>query len=241
MNVTFYFQDTVLNQDLLLSYGFQRKDGMLYYAEMLNENPMALFLSYDGKMMEAKVMDMDLKEPYLPFESKEAKGAYLGRIREETLDILLDIKETCGERFDCREKLLSLLREKRNYQLKYPFSDEKNVANAVLTEENDVHWFGIFLSPKGKSLSSQMGEKKVDLLVVKLDPEKILALVDNVRYFPGYHMNKRHWMSILLDKNTDLDKAMALLDESHDLVYGIKPKRKKSVKATSKKRKSVQS
>lgn len=41
----------------------------------------------------------------------------------------------------------------------------------------------------------------------KADPEEIQRLIDHDRYFPAYHMDKVHWISILLDKETDMDAA----------------------------------
>lgn len=54
-----------------------------------------------------------------------------------------------------------------------------------------------------------------EVLNVKADPEEIQRLIDHDRYFPAYHMDKVHWISILLDKETDMDAAKRMLDESY--------------------------
>lgn len=59
---------------------------------------------------------------------------------------------------------------------------------------------------------------KIDILNVKLAPEKIVQLIDSAQYYAAYHMNKKYWMTILLNENTDLNMVYKLLDESYQAV-----------------------
>ena len=61
-------------------------------------------------------------------------------------------------------------------------------------------------------------EELIDIMNIKLDPEKIKQLIDNVNYFEAYHMNKKYWITILLDSNLDINKVKELIDESYKLV-----------------------
>lgn len=61
-------------------------------------------------------------------------------------------------------------------------------------------------------------EGKIDVLNVKNKPAKIERLIDFKHYFPAYHMNKKYWISILLDSTIDLNSVMNLLDESYEIV-----------------------
>ena len=54
---------------------------------------------------------------------------------------------------------------------------------------------------------------------IKCDPEWILVwreTYDSV--VPAYHMNKKHWISILLDRTVQITQVEKLLDESYQLV-----------------------
>lgn len=44
---------------------------------------------------------------------------------------------------------------------------------------------------------------------------------------PGWHMNKRHWISILLDGSMDDEDIFMLINESYQLVASKKCKKKK--------------
>ncbi len=59
---------------------------------------------------------------------------------------------------------------------------------------------------------------------LKCDPERALEL--RARYEavqPGYHMNKKHWNTVLLDGSIPHDEVREMIDHSYDLVVrGLK-------------------
>ena len=56
-------------------------------------------------------------------------------------------------------------------------------------------------------------------IAVKNDPEKNIELREEYPAItPGYHMNKKHWNSIVIDGSISDDMLKNLIDESYDLV-----------------------
>ena len=59
---------------------------------------------------------------------------------------------------------------------------------------------------------------------LKCDPE--LALTFRTRYKavqPGYHLNKKHWNTVILDNTIPNDVMLGMIDDSYDLVVkGLK-------------------
>jgi predicted DNA-binding protein (MmcQ/YjbR family) len=54
---------------------------------------------------------------------------------------------------------------------------------------------------------------------LKCDPVKGLALRDCFpAILPGYHMNKRHWNTLVLDGSLPDDLVFSMIDDSYDLV-----------------------
>jgi len=54
---------------------------------------------------------------------------------------------------------------------------------------------------------------------LKCDPELALHLremYDAIQ--PGYHMNKKHWNTIILDGSIPIDEILTMIDDSYDLV-----------------------
>jgi len=59
---------------------------------------------------------------------------------------------------------------------------------------------------------------------LKCDPFKAQALrACYPAITPGYHMNKRHWNTLLLDGSLPDDLVLALVDDSYDLVVKSLP------------------
>lgn len=59
---------------------------------------------------------------------------------------------------------------------------------------------------------------------VKCDPEKAIDLRDEYpnSVLPGYHMNKKHWNTVICTGEIPLRKLLNMIDESYGLVLGIR-------------------
>ena len=55
---------------------------------------------------------------------------------------------------------------------------------------------------------------------LKCDPEKAVFLREEYpeNILPGYHMNKQHWNTLVLDGHLPNSKILFLIDHSYDLV-----------------------
>ncbi|NJM37764.1 MAG: MmcQ/YjbR family DNA-binding protein [Akkermansiaceae bacterium] len=63
---------------------------------------------------------------------------------------------------------------------------------------------------------------------LKCDPEKALDLRDEYEsILPGYHMNKRHWNTLILDGSLPTKLVKELIDHSYELVIASLPKSKR--------------
>ena len=65
-------------------------------------------------------------------------------------------------------------------------------------------------------------------LNLKCDPAKAEILREIYpAILPGYHMNKRHWNSVILDGSIPPTEIMSMIDDSYDLVVDGLPKTKR--------------
>ena len=55
----------------------------------------------------------------------------------------------------------------------------------------------------------------VEILDLQSPPECIAEIVDGKRYFKGYHMNKKHWMTVCLDGSLPFKEICKRIDESY--------------------------
>lgn len=67
---------------------------------------------------------------------------------------------------------------------------------------------------------------------LKCDPERAIELREehDGSILPGYHMNKQHWNTLVLDANLDPKLVFELIDHSYELVVeGLPGKLKKEL------------
>lgn len=103
-----------------------------------------------------------------------------------------------------------------------------NLPSAELT-----HPFGFetaVYKVRGKvfALSPLVGDR--GSITLKVDPEDALVLVrDHDQITPGYHMNKRHWITVDLDGALPDDLVADLIAESYRLVVQALPRVRRPV------------
>ena len=78
------------------------------------------------------------------------------------------------------------------------------------------------------ALASLEGENSVNL---KCDPERAIELREEFSdILPGYHMNKKHWNTLLLSGDLKLSLIKELIDHSYNLVVaGLTKKQKEDL------------
>jgi len=75
------------------------------------------------------------------------------------------------------------------------------------------------------ALTSLEGDFKVNL---KCNPEKALTLrEEHSCIIPGYHMNKQHWNTVIIDGSLSDNFILKLIDHSYDLIVQSLPKKVK--------------
>ena len=59
--------------------------------------------------------------------------------------------------------------------------------------------------------------ENVEVADIRANPDEVQELIKRNDIFPGYHMNKKHWVTVLLDGSVDLKKIYKMLDISYNL------------------------
>jgi len=61
---------------------------------------------------------------------------------------------------------------------------------------------------------------------VKCDPQEAMIIRESFAdVTPGYHMNKKHWNTLMLEANLDDELIKNWIDDSYDLVVASLPKK----------------
>jgi predicted DNA-binding protein (MmcQ/YjbR family) len=77
----------------------------------------------------------------------------------------------------------------------------------------------------GKMFALTLPDDCPSRINLKCDPERAVLLRDeHPAIRPGYHMNKRHWNTVVLDGSLPSSLVRELIDHSYDLVVAALPK-----------------
>ena len=97
---------------------------------------------------------------------------------------------------------------------------------AVFRHTDNNKWYCIVMNVK-RSKFGLSGDEYVDVLNIKTDdPLMADMLLHEKGFFPGYHMSRSGWISVLLDGTVKLGRVTALIDMSFKVTASAQNKQK---------------
>ncbi len=123
-----------------------------------------------------------------------------------------------------REKLFARIEREYGITPDYPF--QLDDVTAVFRLEMRGKWFAIFMRVSGEKLGFPDCAER-DVVNVKCNPDEASFLHSADGILPAYHMNKTHWITVLLDGSVSENMAFALLENSYALVAEKAARRQK--------------
>ena len=115
-----------------------------------------------------------------------------------------------------REEIFEYVKKQYGTIPEYLWSSSPD--SAVLRHHNGK-WYAVIMQVEKSRLGLE-GDTKVDIIDVKCDPDMVGLLTQTYGFLPGYHMNKKYWITMLLDGTVSEAKILDFLDMSYDLIDG---------------------
>lgn len=207
-----------LELNKLIDYGFKKNNNKYIYTKRLsNDNFLVHIEITDFCKITSKIMDIENKEEYWPVDIKNTTGSFIGKIKEEYENILKDVIAICTERdiFKSNQTQAVIKYVKEKYDGNLEFLWEKST-NAIIRHHDTKKWYLILLTSSKEKLGLKSNDL-IEIIDLKMPPEEIVKLVDNKKIFPGYHMNKKHWITICLDNTMKDEELFKYIDISYNL------------------------
>ena len=212
------FKKAVVDFDKLNSYGFNKKDNCyLYEKKFLNDAFKAIVSVSNKGIVSGKVIDLDINEEYFCLRT-DMSGEFVNKVRNEYKKILIDIKNKCFEEKYFIGKQANRITEciKNKFDVDPEFLWDKLPGCGVFRSFSSGKWFGIIMNISLSKIGAESGES--ECLNVKLNRVEILELLKRKGFYKAYHMNKKDWISIVLNDTLSDNEVMNLIDESYNLV-----------------------
>lgn len=204
------------SKEKLLQYGFKEEADKLVYKKEILDSSFSIEIVFVNSQLMIEVYDLEFDEIYSLFSVDSAVGETVQNIRESVEEILSSILGLADKSEKISLEIIDYCNNKYGGNHVNPFKKHPDIL-AMVNEKNK--WYSLFLDVEYNKLNKNTDiTTKVKILNVKYPADKILEIIDNKNIFPAYHMNKKHWISIVIDKNIKLEKIKELIDISHSLV-----------------------
>ena len=86
----------------------------------------------------------------------------------------------------------------------------------VFRHNGNRKWFAVIMDIPRKNLGLA-GDSEISVVNLKCDPRMIGSFREEPGIFPGWHMNKAHWLTVALDGTVEDEKIKFLVDMSYEL------------------------
>ena len=203
----------------LLKYGFKKTGDKFVFEKIFKDNCFkAIFTVYKNEKYEGKVIDIESNDEFLPLRTENVQGGFVGEIKKLYEDILINIRDNCFSKnyfvLPQSNRITYLIKEK--YGNSPEFLWEKYDGTGIFRNPDSNKWYAIIMDID--RLKIQKNRKGfIEVLGLKLTPEHVEKIVQKPNFYNGYHLNKKHWITIILDESVPDKKIMELLEESHNL------------------------
>ena len=213
------FKYTKVDFKKLIKYGFMKDDNSYVYKKsFMDDKFMAIIRIKDNGVVNGKVIDNDTDMEYFNIRLKDNIGEFTGTVLDEYKNILTDIKNNCFDSiyfmFPQTNRITKYILDKYNDEPEFLW--ERSQHDGIFRNSKTGKWYVIIMNVDKSKIT--FGNGVCEVMNLKVDKEKILELLKEKGYYPACHMNKKYWISIILDDTLRDKEIEDLVDESYNLV-----------------------
>ena len=100
-----------------------------------------------------------------------------------------------------------------NYSTEGAYLFAKYPSFLVFRHNGKRKWFAVIMDIPRRNLGLS-GDGEISVVNLKCDTRLIGSFREEPGIFPGWHMNKAHWLSVALDETVEDEKLKFLVDMS---------------------------
>ena len=221
----------------LIKMGFQKtSDGYRYETEFMDGEFCAVIQFDKNGKFTGQVIDQMNGEEYAPLRMESYNGAYVNTVRNAYEELLQDIADTCCTDVvfvaEQSNRIARLILERYGVSPDFPFGQSPDEAYGTFRHADNKKWFALIMNIKlaallrtknkvaadsGNGEENENPDTRIDIVNLKIMPEKGETLLSVKGIYPAYHMNHVHWVSVILNDTLPDARVMELVNESFRL------------------------
>ena len=216
-------KNRIIDNKKLINYGFKMYDNKYMYSEKICNNQFEMIVEIKDNLVTSKLIDLVNEEEYVLVDVQDSIGEFVGKVRQQYEERLDDIIINCTEKEIFKQnqtkQIIEYIKAKYNDELEFLW--EKYDDAAIWRNKQNNKWYGLLMIITEDKLGVD-SNRKVEVLDIRYQKEESQKIVDNKKIFPGYHMNKKSWITIKLDNTVEIRRIKELIDNSYNLSLGGK-------------------
>lgn len=207
-----------LNIEKALLFGFVRDESNYEYETdiLAGMFRLQIVISSVGSV-DTKLIEKETGEEYVLYKTNSV-GSFVGEVRKSIETVLIQVVDNCYDidifKLPQSKEVICYVRNKYGDELEFLW--EKFPDNAVWRRKDTTKWYGAILTVAKNKLGLDSSEI-TEIIDLRIQPEKMEELLLNDNYYPGWHMNKKNWYTIILDGSVETDEICKCIDESYRL------------------------
>lgn len=212
------FKRKKCNIEKMSAYGFIIKDGKGIYETNIIDGAfrLSVYAAENGDV-DTDLIEIENGEPYVLYKTN-ASGTYVGEIRAAVEAVLTDIANACYEPsvFKTNQAQMAIEYVRKKYGDELEFLWTKFPDNAVWRRKDNQKWYGAVLTVNGRKIGLNT-DKIVEIIDLRMEAANRDNILSKEHYYPGWHMNKKSWYTLVLDDCISDEEMQLRITESYEL------------------------
>ena len=214
------FKKGYFNNNKLIKYGFKEDNDLFKYSKNIINNNFRIDIVISNNNLVGYVYDLETNFEYISYKLENATGEFVSKVRNEYNSLLNDIKIQC---FDNKyfisnqsNRITTYIINKYNDKPEFLWDKYPNFG--IFRNKNNNKWYGAIMNIKKSIIDNYNNDEEIEIINIKIDPDMINILLNYKGYYKAYHMNKKNWISVILDDTIEDKDIYKLIDISYNLV-----------------------
>lgn len=213
------FKKSKVEFDKLVPFGFKKENNIYKYSEVFMDSTFRadITINEDGRLT-GKVIDLEIDDEYINIRVESENGSFVNKVRDKYSNILNRIKKECFMTnyfiSDQSNRITNYIIDK--YKREPEFLWEKYDDFGLFRKQESGKWFAIMMTLDRSKIDN--GDGEIVIINVKVEPELRDSLLKKKGYYEAYHMNKKSWITIILDDTVSDNDIEELIDNSYSII-----------------------
>lgn len=207
-----------IKYEKLETFGFFFDGEKYTYKKDVLSNKFSIIISIlQNNEISSSVYDNINDEEFTLVDVKNATGSFIGEVKIIYEELINSFIESCTTLAIYKNpqtlRVIEFIKDKYNSDLEYLWADSPG---AIWRHKDTTKWFGLLqLVPLNRFKIEN--NKIEEVLNLKYRKEEISNIIDYKCVFPGFHMNKKSWISIILDDRLEDIVIFNLIENSFNI------------------------